>query len=51
MKEKNCSTCSKCISVGDGDHICEENPTLVVLEDYLPAEEFFWCGGKYFEEK
>lgn len=50
-QEKCCDTCSKCTYIGEGDHICEDNPTLIVLEDYLPAEDFFWCGGRCWEER
>ncbi|MBC5689747.1 hypothetical protein H8S37_12550 [Mediterraneibacter sp. NSJ-55] len=47
-QEKCCNTCGKCIPIGEGEH---KNPTLIVLEDYLSAEDFFWCGGRYWEGK
>lgn len=48
--EASCLTCSNCIPIGEGDHICNECGELViVISDYAPAEDYLKCGGKYFE--
>ena len=45
-----CETCANCIPIGEGDHICSMNPTRIVLEDYSFSDNYFWCGGSFWEE-
>lgn len=45
-KDRCCETCAKCIPIGEGDHICDEDATQLVLEDYSPTDGYMWCCGK-----
>lgn len=45
---KICDTCPKMLPIGEGDHICDEDPTKMVLEDYIIADDYCWCKGKYW---
>ncbi len=39
--------CEHFLYVGEGDSICNKVcPPKLVLEDWSPTEDFFWCGGK-----
>lgn len=47
-----CNTCDNAIYCGDGCHIClesQEGPKYV-MEEWGPAEDYYWCGGKKYEE-
>lgn len=45
-----CLTCTNCIPIGEGDHVCNEcGEPAIVINDYAPAEDYLKCGGKYFE--
>ena len=46
-----CETCANCIPIGEGDHICSMKPTRIVLEDYNFSDDYFWCGGSFWEEE
>lgn len=48
-KFKSCMTCENCVCIGEGDHICTEMTCLVLCE-YEPSEDYFKCGGKYYNE-
>lgn len=47
-----CETCSNVVYCGDGCHACMENEEgpKWVIEDWGPTEDYFWCGGKKYEE-
>lgn len=47
----DCMTCSNCIPIGEGDHICYEGGPLpaMVISEYAPTAEYMACGGKHFE--
>lgn len=58
MKKKKCKSVNKCcetcmnlMPIGEGDHICEENPMQMVLEDYAPTDDYFWCQGRKWGER
>lgn len=42
-KKRNCLDCDSCMSIGEGDHFCDEIGE-VVLEDYAPSEHFCGCN-------
>lgn len=48
---KCCETCANMQPIGEGDHICDAccshdgSPTALVLESYIPADDYFICGG------
>lgn len=48
---KSCYECTHFTAIGEGDHLCiaKAEPKMVI-EDYIPTDEFFWCKGKCFEE-
>ena len=48
---KECINCEYCIPIGEGDHICEENPHKIVLDDYIPSDDYNWCNGRYFRRR
>lgn len=37
--------------VGDGDHICNMDPSKVVLEEYSFSADYFWCSGSLWAEE
>lgn len=49
--EASCLTCSNCISIGEGDHICYKGnqSSAMVISDYAPTDEYMACEGKYYE--
>ena len=52
-KDKNikcCMNCEHCLPIGEGDHWCDEKMEIV-LEDYIPSENYLCCGGKDFERR
>lgn len=50
---KNCYDCDHCQYIGEGDYICDVDITeaVVVVEDWSPTEDYYYCGGKEFTEK
>lgn len=49
---KNCHNCSECSYIGEGDSACMcEMPPVLVIEDWIPNENFFYCGGKKYKDK
>lgn len=53
-KEKVCETCSNCIPIGNGDHICDLAPDFsdesIIIEEYEPTDSYFWCQGNEYQE-
>lgn len=47
---KYCESCANFLPIGEGDHVCQENMSIVVSE-YEPTEDYFQCGGKKWEER
>lgn len=45
-----CETCQNAIACGEGDFMCLESKDgpKCVMEEYAPAEDYFWCGGKKY---
>lgn len=49
---KCCETCANMQPIGEGDHICDAccshdgSPTALVLESYIPADDYFICAGR-----
>ena len=46
-----CENCVNCLPVGDGDHICNMDPSKAVLEEYSFSADYFWCGGSLWAEE
>lgn len=47
----NPDICDNCIYIGEGDSICDVEDPILVLEDWEPTDDFFWCGGSEFKNK
>lgn len=43
-----CEYCEHFTPIGEGDHICDEDPTKMPVSDYAPTEDYFWCKGAHF---
>lgn len=48
-----CETCSNAVYCGEGSHFCMESKEgpKCVMDDWGPAEDYFWCGGRKYEEQ
>jgi hypothetical protein len=47
---RGCEGCSNMIYCGEGNFICnEDKEPHDIMEDYFPADDYFWCGGKNYE--
>lgn len=41
-----CEGCANFTPIGEGDHLCiAEDEPKVVLKDYIPTEDYYWCRG------
>lgn len=47
---KRCIECEHCLPIGGGNFWCDKK-VKVVLEDYVPSEKYFCCGGMFFERR
>lgn len=49
---KCCETCANMQPIGEGDHICDAccshdgSPVALILESYIPADDYFICAGR-----
>lgn len=50
-REKNCENCFNLLPIGEGDHVCNADASKMVLDGYTPTDEYFWCGGRCWEEQ
>ena len=55
-REKNgsgrlCENCGNLIPIGEGDHICDAEIGRMPLSDYIPTDDYLWCGGSQFMRK
>lgn len=48
MELRNCFNCEHRTYIGEGDHICDMSNDIVI-EDWMPADDFYQCNGKYYE--
>lgn len=48
---KTCVNCDNFNPIGEGDHICDEDPTKMPVSDYKFTEDYFWCKGTRFIDK
>ena len=46
----DCYNCANCCPIGSGNHVCSAGASLMIIEDYLPTEDYGWCKGKKYEE-
>lgn len=47
MTPKTCDdSCEHFCYIGEGDSICSKTmPPKLVLDDWIPTDNFLWCGG------
>lgn len=46
---RNCYNCNNCVYVGEGGYMCSMSNDIVI-DDWIPTEDFRQCKGKDFEE-
>lgn len=47
--DKGCSSCARLVQIGERDYICGcDERRVVVLADFMPSDDYFWCKGKKF---
>lgn len=46
-----CEMCANCCAIGGGDFICDVSLPVLVIEGYAPADEYYICEGKNWEER
>lgn len=52
--KKDCANCGNALYVGEGDTACityqEGLPEAkLILDDWTPTDDYFWCDGKCWE--
>lgn len=45
-----CEYCEELTPIGEGDHICGEDPTKMPVSDYQPTKDYYWCKGRHFKK-
>jgi len=45
-KQRDCHDCEAAIYIGEGDYICDGNPVILVIADWLPTESFAMCNSR-----
>ena len=48
--ELRCEYCDHFTAIGQGDHICDEDPMKMPVSEYAPTEDYFWCKGANFTD-
>lgn len=48
-EQKNCFNCDHFLYVGEGDHICDIDNSLLT-DDWVPTDDFYKCKGKRYAE-
>lgn len=46
-----CETCGELTPIGEGDHICGEDPFKMPVSEYQQTEDYLWCGGRKWHSK
>lgn len=50
MNLEGCQGCTNMLPIGQGDHICMIAEPILVLDGYVPTDEYYWCQGDLKEE-
>lgn len=45
-KQIQCEYCEHCLPIGEGDHICDKEEPIIIIEEYAPNENYGWCWRK-----
>lgn len=48
--QTGCQDCDNCMYLEEGDSMCDVNDKII-LEDWIPTDDYFWCNGKEFDPK
>ena len=48
---KICPTCTHCVYIGDGDYICDVDEPVIVMEEHIPNDNYWYCAGCDWEEE
>lgn len=51
MKDICCETCANLIPLGEGDCMCDADPSQLVMEKFAPADDYYWCCGREWMER
>ena len=46
-----CEGCAEFTPIGEGDHICGADPFRMVVSDYQPTDDYYWCEGRRFAKQ
>lgn len=47
-RKQKCENCQECIYVGEGSFICAAGYQKIVIEDFMPTDDYFHCQGKSY---
>ena len=48
-KANICLTCDHCVYIGEGDSICDANEPRIILADWEPTDDYWYCAGCDYE--
>lgn len=52
LKAKGCHNCARCIYIGDGDYLCDDDtPHIVIYAFSAPTEHFLACEGRRWKKQ
>ena len=37
--------------IGEGDYICDVDEPVLVMEEHLPSDDYYYCGGADYESE
>lgn len=49
LTAKCCENCDNCVPIGEGDHVCIAGEPVLILDDYEPTEDYYYCAGQAYE--
>lgn len=42
---KICTNCGHCVYICEGDFICDKDEPILVMSDFTPTNDFYYCNG------
>jgi hypothetical protein len=51
-RDKGCENCADCSYIGEGDFVCinDESKVVLVISSFVPTGDYMKCGGKGWSE-
>jgi hypothetical protein len=46
-RQRDCHNCEAAVYIGEGDYICDGNPTTLIIADWIPTSDFAMCRRRY----